>query len=443
MTSETRLYLKRLFAQLLADSFKRPGPRFTPRRLFRSVSIPGKVSVIVGMRRVGKTTFLHQQRQQLLDSGVSIERLPYINFEDERLGGVQAEDLSLLVEEYYRLFPQFRSRETVTWFFDEMQVVPGWERFVRRLLDTEKVDIFVTGSSAKLLSREIATSLRGREWEVLLFPFSFEEFLRHRGGQLPGRPDLLSSAERSHLEHEFRLFLQIGGFPEAQRIGDGDRWTLLRQYVDVAVYRDVIERHQLTNVVALRWLVRHLLGNPAGLFSAHKFYRDLKSQGMAVGISTVHQMLAALEDCFLIRVSWLHAASERQRMVNPRKVFPVDMGLIPVYDRSGKANVGHALETAVRIELERRGAEVFYAKTQEGYEVDFLGVFPNGERQLIQVCADLAETSTLEREIRALQSALTENRGAKAILVTLGPECVSVAPEGVEVKSAVEWFLSP
>jgi predicted AAA+ superfamily ATPase len=128
---------------------------------------------------VGKTTYLHQLRRARFERGVPRERLPMINFEDERLARLAAQDLHLVIEEFYQRFPALRGKETVTWCFDEIQAVPGWERFVRRLLDTEKVELFLSGSSAALLSREIATAMRGRAWEVVLLPFSFEEYRRH------------------------------------------------------------------------------------------------------------------------------------------------------------------------------------------------------------------------------------------------------------------------
>ena len=147
--------------------------------------------------------------------------------------------------------------------------------------------------------------------------------------------------------------------------------------------RDVVERHAVSNVTGLRWLVRQLLGNAAGLFSVEKFYATLKSQGIAISKDTVHQLLGYLEDCFLIRMVWMEFASERQRMVNPRKAYPVDPGLIPVFDRAGRGNSGHALETAVLIELERRRCTVTYVRTTGGYEVDFLARDPEGRHELI------------------------------------------------------------
>jgi len=171
----------------LADSLQAPLSAGIERRVAGRLSFPGKATAIVGVRRCGKTTLLHQIRAERLAAGVPREQLPYFDFEDERLADFSVKDFSVLIEEYYRRFPALRGRETVTWCFDEIQVVPGWERFLRRLLDTEKVEIFVSGSSAALLSREIATAMRGRAWEVVLFPFSFEEYLRHAGVEPPAR----------------------------------------------------------------------------------------------------------------------------------------------------------------------------------------------------------------------------------------------------------------
>lgn len=439
-TSATALYRARL-GEMLADSLAAPLPAATPRRVYGTVSLPGKATAVVGMRRAGKTTFLHQLRRERLERGVARERLPYTNFEDERLGGLEAGHLHLLVEEYYRRYPAFRGREVVTWCLDEVQVVPGWERFVRRLLDTEKVEVFLSGSSAALLSREVATSMRGRGWEVVIHPFSFEEYLRYHGQEAPRRLDALTSAERSRLENALLAYLDAGGFPEAQGLAPAERLTLLSQYVDVAMLRDVMERHGVSNVAGLRWLVRHLLGNPCGLFSVEKFYAGLKAQGIAISRDTVHHLVGYLEDCFLVRTSWVEAASERRRMVNPRKAYPIDPGLIPAFDRTGRANRGHALETAVRIELERRRMDVTYVRTRDGYEVDFLTRRAGEKPALIQVCAELDDPQTRERELRALKAAAAEHPRASLHLVTLTPESAVGVPEEVQVHAAAAWLL--
>ena len=444
MSEDSPLPFRARLVEKLAESLAAPFAAATPRRVHGAVTLPGKATAVIGTRRAGKTTFLHQLRQERLGRGVARERLPYINFEDEQLVGLTAKDLHPLVEEYYRRHPASRGRETVTWCFDEIQVVPGWERFVRRLLDAEKVEVFLSGSSAALLSREIATAMRGRAWEVVIHPFSFEEHLRHHGRAAPAPADFLPAKDRSTLESAFLEYLKIGGFPEAQGLDADTRHRLLRDYVDVAMMRDVVERHGVTNVAGLRWLIRHLLGNAAGLFSVEKFYAALRSQGLSISKDTVHQILGYLEDCFLVRTAWVDADSERRRMVNPRKSYPVDPGLIPIFDRTGRANVGHALETAVLVELERRGMSVAYVRTPEGHEVDFLTRRPGGGEELIQVTADATDAATSARELRALHEAGRMYPKAQRRLLTLTRDALPAQlPPGVVAQPAYEWFLAP
>lgn len=417
-----------------------PAPPFT-RRDARLPTVPGKVHSVIGMRRAGKTTFL----RQLLEERRSVlapERALYLSFDDDRLAGLELEQLGFLLEEYYRRYPALRGRETTSWFLDEIQFVPGWERFVRRVLDSEKVEVTVSGSSAKMLSREVHTSLRGRGMATVIRPFSFREFLRHRGEEPVKDPREWTSAERSLVEKRFREFLVEGGFPEAQRLPVAFRVELLQGYVDTVLFRDVVERHGVSQVAALRWLVRQCLRNPAGSFSAHRLYQDLKAQGHGVAKDAVHAMLGHLLDAFLLSAVPLATESERKRNSNPRKVYPADPGLIKAFDASGRANLGHALETAVLNELERRGAEVGYVKTSGGLEVDFLARRPAAGEELIQVCADVSTPETLAREVRALVTAAPEHPRAVRRLLVLDRDALARAsqPE-VAVQPAYEWLL--
>jgi predicted AAA+ superfamily ATPase len=405
---------------------------------------------VIGPRRGGKTTFLWQVLAERVAAGVPRSHLLYFNFEDERLADLRATDLHLLVDGYFAIQPEARDRHQVTFLLDEIQVVPGWEAFVRRLLDTERLDIFLSGSSARLLSREVATSMRGRAMDVLVYPFSFREVLRHAGLEPTAAAKRWTKAERSVLNKALHTYLTGGGFPEAQGIDTRDRFELLRGYVDTALFRDVVERHAVTHPTALRWLVRHLLANAGGTFSVAKFYGDLRSQGVPVAKDTLHAFLAHLEDAFLVRTVPIATDSERRRMVNPRKAYPIDPGLIPVFDRSGKTNLGHAIETAVLLDLDRRGADVSYVRsgsgdrgsTQSDWEVDFLARFPDGRQQLIQVCADLHDPKTRAREFRALECAAHEHPGAHRLIITLVSEMVSDRPPGVRIVPAVDWFLT-
>lgn len=434
--------LKETIRHKIADALSAPLPKYTQ----RDVYIPrlrGKALAVIGMRRSGKTTFLWQILANRLAADTPRSALLFFSFEDERLADMTTQDLQWVVEEYFSLHPEHRDTRKTAFFLDEIQRIPGWESFVRRLLDTEKMDLFLSGSSAHLLSREVATSMRGRAVETLVHPFSFRETLRHAGVEPEYPWSRLPKAIRSAIEKRFRAYLVGGGFPEAQGVAARDRSVLLRTYVDVAMLRDVIERHHVTNPTALRWLVRHLLGNPAASFSVQKFFDALKSQGLPVGKNTLHEYLSYLEDAFVIRTVSLHSASERQRMVNPRKSYPVDPGLIPVYERTGKANLGRALETVVLLELERRGCEIGYLRTREGYEVDFHVRHPQGTTSLIQVSAGLDNPETFDREVRALASAAADHREAAPLLLTYDTIPPSEAlPSTIQWQPAVAWLLN-
>jgi hypothetical protein len=423
----------------LVTAIEAPPPPMTPRDI-RLPPIASKAFTIIGMRRSGKTTYLHQCRAERLRVGQPAERLVYFNFEDERLGDVQSGQLARIVELHGRLYPQ-PDGAVVTFFFDEIQRVAGWEVFVRRLLDTTGYDVFLSGSSAKLLSREIATAMRGRAWEITLYPFSFGEYLRHHGLEVPTRLDRVTRRRALGWDQQVERYLDQGGFPEAQTLDLTQRRQLLQGYVDVVLLRDVIERHGIANSIALRWLVRRLLGNPAGLFSITRLFNDLRGQGIAVGRETLYALLDHLEDAFLLHTLPLATESEKRRQVNPRKVYPADSGLIPVFDRSGRANTGHALETAVCIELLRHGCELAYVQTRSGYEVDFLARWPDGRQTLIQVSASVHDPDTLAREVRALREASLEYHRAELELVVLDSLSLPPVPPPIRVVPAWRWFL--
>jgi uncharacterized protein len=207
--------------------------------------------------------------------------------------------------------------------------------------------------------------------------------------------------------------------------------------------RDVIERHAVSHPIALRLLVRRLLGNPAGTFSINKFFNDLKSQGIGIAKETLHAYLGHLEDAFLVHMVHIASDSEKQKQVNPRKIYPADMGLIPFFDGGNRANIGHSLETAVAIELLRRRAQLSYVKTKEGYEVDFLAQYPDGRQELVQVCASLDDKKVQEREFRALSEAGKSYTKAPKTVIAIDIPPQLAVPRGIRVVRAAEWFLEP
>jgi predicted AAA+ superfamily ATPase len=423
----------------LAEALAVPAGRLTPRDI-RVPDIPGKALAVIGVRRSGKTSFMALRRQAQIEAGRPPESQLLITFEDDRLAGVDTADLAWLLDEHVRQFPALAARRTL--YLDEIQVVPGWETLVRRLIDGGATGIHVSGSSARLLSREVATSLRGRAVEVLVHPFSFREELRHAGVE-PALPyQAMAPDSRTALDERLRRYLETGGFPEAQGLAVRDRATLLRGYVDVVVLRDVIERHAVSNPLALRWIERQLLAQPGGSFTINKHHDVLRSQGIAVAKDTLHAYLGYLEDAFLVRTISMDSTSERQRMTNPRKAYPVDPGLIALFERSGRHHRGMALETVVMLELERRGYDLAYVRTREGFEVDFLARRHGEAPMLVQVSLETEGDATWDRELRALVGARPAYPDARAFLLTLdaAPPTRRV-PEGVTWAPAAHWLL--
>lgn len=438
----TRAISNDLLSLKLAESLAAE-PVILTRRDLRIPAIPNKAIAVIGVRRGGKTSFLALHLAEAVRAGAPPGSHLLLSLEDERLVGMTAEDLSWLLDEHRRTVPDLLPGTPRTLYLDEVQVVPQWEMLVRRLLDAADTRIFISGSSAKLLSREVHTSLRGRSMEVLVHPFSFREALRHAGTE-PGVPwAQLPPAARMAFDAALREYLAVGGFPEAQRTDLRDRMALLKGYVDVMVLRDVIDRHGVTNVQALRRLERHLMSNPGGMFSVSKFHRDLKSQGVAVGEETLYAQLDYLEDAFAIRVISMHTASERQRMRNPRKVYPVDPGLIPVFERAARENRGRSLETAVLLELERRGYQAGWVRVGEDHEVDFHAEHPGAAPLVIQVSLDTTGDATWDREVRALEAAAAEHPDAQPLLITLDAHPPArPLPANIVWQSAAEWLLS-
>jgi predicted AAA+ superfamily ATPase len=218
----------------------------------------------------------------------------------------------------------------------------------------------------------------------------------------------------------------------------------LQGYVDTVLFRDVVERFGISQVTALRWVVRQCLRNPAGSFSVHKLSQDLRSQGHGVARDAVNAMLSHLTDAFLLSAVSVATDSERKRNSNPRKIYPADPGLIPAFDASGRANLGHALETVVFNELERRRTETGYLKTDDGLEVDFFARHRGTGEELIQVCANLQSPETVARELRALAAAAKEYPRARRRLLVLDRDAAGevVEASGVDVLPGYEWLLA-
>lgn len=438
---------------LIADFSTRPLPSVVPRDV-RVPLLRQKATTLVGMRRSGKTYSMFDVMHRLLAAGTPRERMLYVNLEDERLETPTVRTLDRALELFYKRDPRGREERSYL-FFDEIQVVDGWERFIRRVLGTEDVQIVISGSSAKLLSTDIATALRGYALTVEVLPFSLREVMRARSTEPAPAPWPPNAQVRSRAAAALDSYLLIGGFSEVQEVHPFDRVQLLQGYVETVMLKDVVERHAVTNLTAMRHLVHALVAANAGIFSVSSLYGALISQGFKVSKQTLFDYLGHLTDAYLAFLVSLRSRSEKQRLVNARKVYLVDPGLAAAMYAGGAVNKGAQLETFVYLELRRRlgplaSGAVSYYRTRGGQEVDFAvdPVVPRddsarpAELQLIQVCANLANPATREREVGALAVAMDEQGLSEGVMLTLSERETIEVPSGVvRVRPAWEWAL--
>lgn len=431
---------------LISEFLEAPIPNGSP-RFVRMSPRPGKPMVAIGMRRVGKTYLMYQRMRELVASGIAKQDLLYANFEDDRLQPAGVGLLADLLEAFYRSNPDARRRRAYL-FLDEIQMIPEWPRFVRRVLDTEQAEIMVSGSSAKLLHTEVATELRGRGIAVEVLPYSFPESAVAAGIPLPGKLPP-GPRTRSVLEAHLDRYLAVGGFPEVQTMPTRERVQTLQDYVELVLLRDVVERHRVENATAARAFARLLLQSPAHSFSVNKAYGDLRSRGLAVSKDLLHALLDHFQDAYLVFAIPVFRKSLRAQATNPRKLYAIDPGLAAAMSHVTATDVGARLKNAVFLELRRHHGrllqgQVSYYLTASGREVDFVvgDVFEQRVGRLVQVSASLAEPATRSREIRALTEAMAETGQRTAEIVTLREEETITTDAGViAVLPAWRWFL--
>jgi predicted AAA+ superfamily ATPase len=386
------------------DKFKKRSA-FIPRQAHFS-EVPNKILAAIGIRRSGKTVFLLQKIQALLDKKVPLTSILYINFEDDRLTFSDPRTFGAFLDGFYTVYPENHDR-VCHFFLDEIQNVTGWATVLRRFLDSKSIRIYITGSSAKLLSREIATSLRGRSLAIEIWPFDFIEYLKKLNYEA-----LIAQWKTKKVQDQLDMlitqYLKIGGFPEVISLDPSDRHRILQDYVDVVVFRDIVERYQITNLVLIKYMIKVLLKNAGSLCSVHKLYNDLKSQGFSLSKTTLHQYISYVEDAYLLFMVPLYSESIRKTQSNPRKVYAVDSGLVHAYSFSLEENKGHAFENLIYLDLRRHQHEIYYYLTHDRNEVDFFTRDSLGKLHLYQVAWDIADKATYEREERALKQAEKE-----------------------------------
>ncbi len=376
---------------------------------------PNKIKVAIGMRRSGKTYFLFQQILRMLANGIDKKTILYMNFEDDRLLPLNEQKLGKLVDSFYSLLPENYDRKCY-FFFDEIQNVESWPLVIRRLHDTKNAEIILTGSSAKLLSKEIATNLRGRSLAIEIWPYSFNEFIRAE--KIEVDRSQFGKKTQDKLAQIFQSYLSDGGFPEIISFDSDIKQRTLQEYLDVTIFRDIIERHEIKNPTVIKYMILSMIHNVSRPFAINKFYNDLRSRGFQIGKDILYEYAEYIEDAYLAFSVGIFDKSIRKVQTNPKKLYGIDSGMIRALTLNYENDLGRLFENIVYLDLRRLGCHVSYYLTKNRFEVDFLAQLPRGEKKFFQVVWDMQNLNTLEREKRALQEGMQELK-AKGEIITL------------------------
>ena len=395
-------------------------------------------TVVMGMRRTGKTYVTYQRMRALVDAGVPLERIVHVNFDDDRLKGVRLEHLRLIGDIHAEMYPD-AAKERCWYFLDELQDVKGWELYARRLLDSHLVQLCLTGSSSKMLSGEIATQMRGRSIDVEVFPLSFVEFMRFNSlvKSIPEKP--YSSRTAGILRHAMLRYLEEGGFPDVQGDDFRVRVKTLQGYVDAVLYRDIIERHEVPSVQSLRYTLEYIKHNFAHKISTRAISGVLKGLGLSDSREYISDYLDWLEQAYLVYRVPVRTDSLAVRRMNPDKFYLVDTGLARAVTPKSDASRGWLLENLVFLALRRGFNKIEYYNTKKGDEVDFLVTdLATKKRRLVQVSWELSSPETAQRELSALKDARDEIKVDDCMVVTWDEERDE---DGIRIVPAWKWCI--
>ncbi|MEW5896622.1 MAG: ATP-binding protein [Nanoarchaeota archaeon] len=422
---------KDLFKKLIVEWLERKLPELIERDLkFKPAE---DITAVIGPRRVGKTYFMFQIIKELLKK-TSKEGILFIDFEDNRLTGLKANKL----DDLFLVHKELSEQELKYLFFDEIQEIEGWSKFVRRLHSTRKYRIIISGSSSKLLGKEIATELRGRYKTIFVAPFSFKEFLHLK--KFEYTPKIEYSAEKGTLLRRFKEYLEYGGYPEIIKESDlFEKKEKINSYYDAIFYKDIVERHKITNYEIMEMLMNYLVNNPASVFSISNFEKVLKEKGLKVSKKTISLYLKYLEEAFFVYALEEFSYSARKRIMRPKKIYLVDNALVTFLSSQFSPDTGKLLENTVVTELKRQKKEAFFFKGKK--ECDFVLKERGRISQAIQVCYSLNEKNK-ERELKGLLEAMDYFKLKEGIMLTYEQEDkLTIKNKKIKIVPVWKWLL--
>ncbi len=402
------------WVEIIKDFHEKALPDLIERNLNIPLESPIKRAVsIIGPRRAGKTYAMYQVIKSLLKNGFEVTQTVYINFEKTDMEGCDNKDMTTMIQTFYEIYPENRKKK-VWLFLDEIQNVKNWEKFVREAVD-DGIQVFISGSSSKLLSKEIATSLRGRTISYTMLPFSFSEYLL---AEKIENKKYFSSSEKSRILNSLKKYMENGGYPEAV-LYSKEREKILIDILETTIYRDVIERHKIRNIKLLKLLIKALINSAEREFSVHKFYNFIKSTGMKASKNALYNYLDALNDVFFVFPIRKFSYSYKEVEQSLPKICVVDNGILSA---NGINDNGRLMENIVFIELLRRGKSIHYYKSVNNNEVDFTILENSKPKQLLQVAFSVDDLITKERKVKSLLKASKELKCNNLTIITWDKE---------------------
>jgi len=358
----------------------------------------------------------------------------FVDVDDYGLKGFRTEH----VEPLFVAFNQLAGRYPTFLFFDEVQYLPDWNRVLRTLHNRGRFHIVISGSNSKLLKGEVATELRGRYTDVLLLPFSFQEFLAFR--RITYTPALLHTAARGRILRAFDDYLKEGGFPEVLiREATTEKRKLLQTYYNTIFYRDILERFNIKAKNILDGMMTYVVNTPSELFSISAFEKQLRSKQIPGSKRTIANYLRYLQEAFFVIANEKFSYSPRHRLMNPKKVYLTDTGFL-MLATSFSENRGKVLENIAAIEFFRREQEMFYFKGR--HECDFIVKEGTQPREAIQVCWEL-QPQNEKRELQGLMEAMITLKLRKGRVLTYAQEETrKIEGRTVSVSPVWKWLLN-
>ncbi len=394
-----------------------------------------KIITLIGVRRCGKTSILYDTINKL-SQDIERTKILFINFEDERLD-LQIDDLDLVLQSFRELYPEQNLKECY-FFFDEIQNIEGWERFIRRVFDSVSTNIFITGSNSKMLSTEIATSLRGRTLSYEVFPLSFSEYLAFRDIEV----DLYSSKSLAFIKNAQERFLRKGAFPETLFLDERYTIQTLQEYFSVMLYKDLVQRYKITNIVALKFFLKRILSSTTKQISINKIFNELKSSGIKIGKNTLYDFLDYVQNIYMTLTLHRYDTSLINKELGEKKVYSIDIGLNNAVEFKFSDDIGKALENSVYLALRRAFDELYYYRDAKS-ECDFIVSENHTVTQAIQVSLDMSSEETKQREFKGLLNACQHFHLDRGTIVTYDSEDDFIR-EGIHIHVIpfYKWALS-